>query len=675
MRIALLGNPNSGKTTLFNVITGSRARVGNFPGVTVEKRIGNYKGIEIVDLPGLYSLTPYSPDERVARNYLIEEKPDVVIHVVDATNLERNLYLTTQLMELDLPVVVALNMSDVVIKEGKKINVELLSKNLGLPVVEVSALRKKGIKELMQAVESGKAKPTEMELDFGDDKEGEFAFTSENLSKAQEIAEARYLFIEKATAKVIEEKATTPKKSFITTSDRIDKVMTNRIFGIPLFLLVMFGVFHLTFSENLFYLAALIPEGTFDIPFLGTDAFNSPGVVLVGFMEAFSGWVTELFQAFMPEGTWYTALVIDGILSGLLAVLSFVPQILTLFFFIGILEDSGYMARVAFLLDRAFRRFGLSGKAFLPLLSCFGCAIPGIAGTRMLQDPKERIRTIYLTPFISCGAKLPIWSAFAGVFASAYGINAEGLVFGIYLFGILMAVVGALFLKKTFIKGEMPPFVMEMPSYRLPMFRNLMIRVWEKLKQYLFRATTIIVAAIIVIWFISNFGFNFQRVDDVEISIVGYIARGLQWLFVPLGFGMGVDGWKFVVAAITGLIAKEMVVATLGTFSGMSNGEAAFDIEGSAMATTAETMPLATLMIGIGGGALGGISIAIPAMLSYLVFNLMSVPCMAAVATAKAELGSAKKTWGAIAFWLGASYITSMIIFWLGVLLSWIFGA
>lgn len=710
MKFALAGNPNSGKTTLFNALTGSTAHVGNWPGVTVEKKTGTYKKlsekVDIVDLPGIYSLSPYTPEEVISRNFVLNEDPDCVINIIDASNLERNLYLTTQLCELDKPIVIALNMMDMVKKAGDKIDTERLSTALGVPVVEIVALRGKGIKQLMQTAYKEAQKPRRGKIaDFGkysavieqyaslydehkvknplfhavklfekdsyeldsypevvEAAKGIEVKFDETLDPEAFVADCRYKYLSAESVHFLERN----QKPLISRSDKADKILTHRIWGIPIFLLIMLVVFHLTFSENLFLLGFFIPEGSFDIPIIGTDAINSPGVMLQACVEWLTGTIGDAVSGAMPEGTWYTSLVCDGLLEGLFSVLSFIPQILCLFFFLSILEDSGYMARVAFIMDRAFRKLGLSGKAFMPLIMCFGCAVPGIMATRTLENDAERRRAIMLTPFFSCGAKLPIWAAFAGVFAHVYsGMNAEVVVYGMYILGIAVAVLAAFILNKSVLKGETPPFIMELPAYHAPRPANLVAYLWNKLKHYIFRAATIIAGAIVVIWFLSTFNFSFAMVEDSGDSIIGQIAKWFTWLFVPLGFGMGANGWKFVVAAITGLIAKEMVVATMGTFAGI-DGDSALEMDGSEMAET----PLGAMMLGI-GGALGGVNIAVPAMLSFMAFNLLSVPCMAAVAAARGELKSAKKLWGAIAFWLITAYSVSLAVFWFGVLFAY----
>ena len=710
MKFALAGNPNSGKTTLFNALTGSTAHVGNWPGVTVDKRTGTYKKldekVEIVDLPGIYSLSPYTPEEIVSRNFILDEKPDCVINIVDVTNLERNLYLTTQLLETDTPVVIALNMTDALSKTGGRVDSARLEKELGVPVTEISALKGTNLSELMdKAYKAAKTdrkgssvikngilssvydkvyklyeqkgiadaafhavkliEKDELETKkYPDLAEEAGVLTSEVDTGLFEgdfegvVADLRYKYIEHKFSGLVKK---AEQERALSKSDRIDRILTHKVWGIPIFLAIMLAVFHLTFSENFLLLGLFIKEGTFDIPILGTDALNSPGVILFNAMDWLTATIGDAVSGAMPEGTWYTGLICDGLLSGVFSVLSFIPQILVLFLFLSILEDSGYMARVAFILDRAFRKFGLSGKAFMPLIMCFGCAVPGIMATRTLENEAERKRTVMLAPFFSCGAKLPIWAAFGGVFALAYtNLNATLIVYSMYILGIAVAVLASLLLKKTVVKGETPPFIMELPEYRMPQFKNTMIYLWQKLKHYIFRAATIITGAVIVIWFLTSFNFRLQMVD-AEFSIIGIISKWFTWLFVPLGFGMGDKGWMFVVAAFTGLIAKEMVVGTLGVFAGISEDEA---LEGSADYLFASSLGAVMLAI---GGTLGDIDVSVPAMFSFMAFNLLSVPCMAAVAAANGELGGKKNTLTAIAFWMITAYAVSLAVFWYGV--------
>ncbi len=699
IKVALIGNPNCGKTTLFNALTGATAHVGNWPGVTIEKKEGIYKKgkeqVQIVDLPGIYSLSPYTPEEIVSRNFLIDENPDVIINIIDSTNLERNLYLTTQVLEVDKPVVIALNMIDVLEKQGDTIDIKKLEKILNVPIIAISALKGTGLKELIDKVieinndkRDGYTVLTEsplyhlyqkaldivksetdmvnpifhavklIEMDEVEKsrnpqliKEIASLEAKEPLDEFEgdfggKVADARYQYIAKYFSNIITKK----NEEHFTKSDKIDKVLTHRIWGIPIFLVIMFLVFHLTFSENLFFIGAFIKEGTFDIPIIGTDAINSPGVMLQSCMELLTTTIGDLLSGWLKNApTWISSLIVDGVWEGLSSVLSFIPQILCLFFFICILEDSGYMARVAFIMDRAFRRFGLSGKAFMPLLMCFGCAVPGIMATRTLENEKERRLSVMLAPFFSCGAKLPVWGVFAAIlFAGRYG---DLVVFSMYLLGIVIAIITAIILKFTVLKGEPAPFIMELPAYHLPRAKSVGIHLWEKLKHYIVRAATIITGAIIVIWFLSTFSFKMQMVEDSGDSILGVIAKGITWLFIPLGFGKGSDGWKFVVAAFTGLIAKEMVPATLGTFAGMD--------EDLVLGGDGETLRNSALAALIG-------TISVPAAFAFMAFNLLSVPCMAAVAAAKGEIESRKKFWFTIAFWMITAYVVSFIIYWVG---------
>jgi ferrous iron transport protein B len=778
MRIALAGNPNCGKTTLFNMLTGSTAHVGNWPGVTVEKKEGVYKlypdgvkkgepiRLEILDLPGIYSLSPYTPEEVISRAYILDERPDAVINLVDATSLERGLYLTTQLLETDIPLVVALNMADALAKNGDKLDADMLEKRLGVPVVSISALKGDGLKELMATTysavsfaQNGKRTPNSVLFGHADAELFQKAskiYESEGVGNAvfralkavegdagekkalpEIFGKVRALIDEYEGGKSVSDKEaqglrvkpmpTVPPikqmriradkfdnisadkiaaynldaeiwnevaadvtdelaadiagETFITDyealiadarykhitgefspalkrkrdvwelspSEKVDRILTHKIWSIPIFLLIMFAVFHLTFSENLLFLGVFIPEGSFDNAVFGTDAINAPGVILANALGLLTDWLSGLIGGAMPDGTWYTGLVVDGILGGLFAVLSFIPQIMCLFAFLSILEDSGYMARAAFIMDRLFRKFGLSGRAFLPLLMCFGCSVPAIMASRTLQSDKERRMTIMLSPFLSCGAKMPIWVTFGAImFAGRYP---DLVVYSIYLLGIAVAVLAAIILKRTALKGEAPPFLMELPAYRMPHPRNLVRHVWDKLKHYIIKAATVIIAALIVIWFISSFSFTFRLVEDQSDSIIGIIGRGLAWLFWPLGFGQGADGWKFIVAVLTGLIAKEMVVATMGVFAGMADDPLSL-----------ETGELSAAPIAVLIGTL-----SVPAAFAFMAFNLLSVPCMAAVAAANGELSNKKQTFGAIGFWLGTAYVVAAAVYWIGM--------
>ena len=717
MKFALAGNPNCGKTTLFNTLTGSTAHVGNWPGVTVDKREGVYKKlseqVSIVDLPGIYSLSPYTPEEIVSRNFIVDEKPECVINVIDATNLERNLYLTTQILEIDVPVVIALNMIDAVNKNGDKINTKELSNVLGVPVCEISALKGTGIKELMElAYKTAKTKRTgktvladskvnglveevknllveknvesplfhAVKLIEADSEEVKshkdlISLVDEKKAKVDTsdfdgdfeglIADARYKYITKNFSKTVTKSKNNTGE---TKSDKIDKVLTHKIWGIPIFLVIMFVVFHFVFSEDLFGLNAIFNltisnKGLINFfTGMGYDGMleevlgeggTAADVVLEGipslgvFLQSWMGFVTgsiiDLFNSFMPEGTWYTGLVVDGLLTGIDAIFSFLPQLLLLFLFISILEDSGYMARVAFIMDRAFRKFGLSGKAFIPLLMGFGCSVPAMMSTKTLEDQKERDLTIRLTPFFSCGAKAPIWAMLATAVAGSF--LGDVFVFSIYLLGIVVAIISALIMKAFSKSSDVPPFIMELPAYHLPQVKNLLAHLWEKLKHFVYKASTIITASIILIWFLKSFRWNFWSgmlsEEEIGESILASLGKVLQYVFYPCGWSMGADGWKYTVASITGLIAKEDVVTTMATL-GLEEGT---------------------------------INLSNAAIYSFAAYNLFTFPCFAALATAKGE-SSKKGFLVTVLWWLCASYVISLVIYWIGVLfqLGWYFG-
>ncbi len=716
---ALAGNPNCGKTTLFNSLTGSTAHVGNWPGVTVDKREGIYKKCEqpvnIVDLPGIYSLSPYTPEEVISRNYILKEKPDCVINIVDATNLERNLYLTTQLLEMDVPVVVALNMMDVVNKEGNDVDAEKLELALGVPVIKISALKGSGLKELMNRAYAETENPRKGRSVISDktvdkiidscrkDLEAKnidnALFYALKLVEADElvvntypevaekvkkytdktedktfgkdfealIADARYKFIssECSSAFIQNEKN---KKTNMSKSDKADKVLTNRILGIPIFLIILFAVFHLTFSENFLFIGALLPEGwvscagtAFEGVF-GDGGINSPGVILFNLLDLTTSSISDAVASAMETSgasAWASGLLVDGILGGLFAILSFLPQILLLFLFFSILEDSGYMARVAFILDRIFRRFGLSGRAFMPMIMGFGCSVPAMVNTRTLADEKERIATIRVIPFFSCGAKLPILTAIAGGIVMQFGIgNADVITYLMYLLGIVVAIAAVLIMRATTMKGEVPPFIMELPAYHLPQFKSLMLHLWDKVKHFVKKAFTIILASTIVIWFISHFSWSWGYLPDenIDSSILAGLGQLFQPIFTPLGFGsqLGKWGWVFVVAAVTGLIAKENVIATFGTL-------AACITAGFVADESLEGIDSVVQMISATG-------ITVPALIAFIAFNMLTIPCFAAVATAKAELPGKKSFNMTMLFWVVTSYLVSAMVYTIG---SW----
>ena len=719
-KFALAGNPNSGKTTLFNSLTGATAHVGNWPGVTVDKREGTYRKlgepIYIVDLPGIYSLSPYTPEEVISRNYVLDEKPDCVINIIDATNLERNLYLTTQLLEIDVPVVVALNMSDVVRKNGDQIDAKTLSERLGVPVVEISALKQENLDTLMdEAIKASNQKRqgktviqdkdllhliNDVQIAFElkgienplfhaiklvelDELETEMhpdavetvnkfkgTFKNETFGSDFEalIADSRYEYIAKNYAVTLKRAEKKDNSEKLSKSDKIDKVMTHRIWALPLFVVIMFFIFHFTFSEDLFFMNRIFGleiqnEGFINfLTGMGYEGEPLGGVPSIGvWLQSWFGWLTgsviDLFASFMPAGTWYTSLVCDGILTGLDAVLSFVPQIMILFLFIAILEDSGYMARVAFILDRAFRKFGLSGKAFIPMLTGFGCSVPAIMATRTLEDEREKNRTIRLMTCFSCGAKAPIWALLAGVGAMA-GFAGDIFVFTIYLGGIACAIIFALFMKLFSKDQYVSPFIMELPAYHLPQARNVGAHLWEKFKHYLIKAGTIIAACTIVIWFLKSFGWEdgkfglllFEELNEetgemewvlhIDGSILAYLGKGLRYFFYPLGCLEGgwtnnVDGWKYVVSTLTGLIAKEDVVATMAEL----------------------------------GLAEDTVNLSLAGVYSFAVYNLFTLPCFAAIGAAHGEQ-KGKEFWLTLLWWFAMSYSFALVVYWLGTLFA-----
>ena len=727
LKFALAGNPNCGKTTLFNTLTGSTAHVGNWPGVTVDKREGTYKKlsepVSIVDLPGIYSLSPYTPEEVVSRNFVLDEKPGCVINVVDATNLERNLYLTTQLLEIDVPIVVALNMMDVVRKNGDKLDVKKLESALGVPVVEISALKEEGVKDLMErafaAAKTERKGKTVLEdsrlahvisdvnialrskgvgnplfhavkLIEGDELEmknhpEEIWMVTEFKKQFKEdplfaddfeamIADERYKYISAhySCALVRSRKAET-----FSGSDKADKVLTHRIWGIPIFLVILFAVFHLTFGTDFLYLNTIagwfnggagfaydVDTGNevlnaFVAVFFSSEGICTPGTLVFNLM----GFATDQIGALIAAGlenvgaaAWAQGLVNDGIWGGLSGILSFIPQILVLFLFISILEDSGYMARVAFILDRICRKFGLSGRSIIPMIMGFGCSVPASINTRTLIDEKERVMTNRVIPFFTCGAKAPILAAVCGaVAAELAGVNADLLVFALYLFGMVMAIVMVAFMRQTSMRGEVAPFIMELPAYHAPRFYNLMMHLWDKLKHYIQKAFTVILASSVVIWFLSNFSWQWQLVG-IEESILYDLGSFMQWLCTPMGFGLQLNsfGWVFVVAAITGLIAKENVITTLYVLApavgailpGWDDGESGVGALVALMQATGITWQ---------------------ALLAFAIFNMFTVPCFAASATIRGELPKGKFKY-TIAFWMLTSYITATAVY---VMLSW----
>ncbi len=718
LTFALAGNPNAGKTTLFNALTGSTAHVGNWPGVTVDKRTGTYKKgdqpVDIVDLPGIYSLSPYTPEEVIARNFLLEESPDCIINIVDATNLERNLYLTTQLMELDVPLVLALNMTDVLDKRGDKIDVRLLEKRIGLPVVEISALKGANTEKLMtRALDAAKEKrqgssvlrgsvlgsaianaeialklkgvpaplfhavklveKDEIEMqNHPQEAHAVEAFINENCQKdgfcgdaEAEIADARYKYITAHFSSTLT-RARKPSYDELSKSDKADKVLTHKIWGLPIFLVILFGIFHLTFSENLLYLGSIVKpfgewcggasETTWGSVFFA-DGLNSPGVILFNALDLLTSQIGEWIGAGLGglhASEAIVGLVVDGIWGGIASVLSFLPQILVLFLFFSILEDTGYMARVAFMLDRIFRRFGVSGRAFMPMIMGFGCSVPAMINTRTMADEREREATVRVIPFFSCGAKMPILLAISGGIVAHFGVgNADVITYSMYLLGVVTALVSLLVMRHTTKRGEASPFIMELPTYHVPGLKNLALHLWDKAKHFIQKAFTIILLSCVVIWFLSNFAWDWHYVGEegMEKSILASIGQLIQPLFTPLGFGSQLKafGWMFAVAAITGLIAKENVIATFGSLAAVIVA----GFEG-----TEEGVAEVVVMIGATG-------ISVPALISFIAFNMLTIPCFAAVAAARGETTRGKFRW-TLLFWIVTSYLVAAMVYTVG---------
>ncbi len=668
IKIALAGNPNSGKTTMFNELTGSSQYVGNWPGVTVEKKEGKYKGqkdVVIVDLPGIYSLSPYTLEEVVSRNFIINEKPEAIINIVDSTNIERNLYLTTQFLEMGTPVVLALNMMDLLQKSGDTIDKDRLSQMLGCPVIETSALKGQGAKEVAQkAIEIAQNKELPKDVvRFDEEIETAIAKISSELDTQVSAQNKRWFAIkvleqdEKAleglninsemSAKFaalrqsIEEKYDDDLESIITlqryeyigkivdaavkkvsthidtTSDKIDKWVTNRVLGLPIFALVMWVVYYVSIST---------------IGTMGTDWVNE---VLFG--EIVPEAVDSILES-IGVADWMASLIQDGIIAGVGGVLGFLPQMLVLFFMLAILEDSGYMARVAFIMDRIFRKFGLSGKSFIPMLIGTGCSVPGIMASRTIENDRDRRITIMTTSFIPCGAKLPIIALIAGaLFPDSTWVGPSA-----YFVGMGAVIVAGIILKKTkTFAGDPAPFVMELPPYHVPSFKGLLIHMWDRGKSFVKKAGTIIFVASIVIWVMSNLSWGFTFVEDIEESILASLGNIVAPLFSPLGWGE----WRAAVATITGLVAKENVVATFGILYGFE--EVAED--GVEIWTTLQA------------------SFTQLSAYSFLVFNLICAPCFAAIGAIKREMGTAKWTWIALGFQTVFAYVLALITYQLGL--------
>ena len=674
MKVALAGNPNCGKTTLFNALTGSNQYVGNWPGVTVEKKEGTAhlgdRSITVVDLPGIYSLSPYSMEEIVARDFIIGEGPDAVIDIVDATNLERNLYLTVQLLELERPLVLALNFMDEVKARGDQIDVERLSKELGVPVVPITAKTGEGLDELLQVAHRQMHlgvtyEPDDLYDDFTHDihhrmgelihdyayaanlpahwasiklLEGdgivakalnlpadvqnkldaiiaEYEASSALGDRETLVADSRYRYIERVVhASVVKGKGSEGP----TLTEKIDRIVTGKYTALPLFLCAMLVMFVITFG-----------------PF---GSWLQDGVSAL--IDLFSGWLEgTLTAAGAPDVV--ISLACDGIISGVGGVLSFLPQIALLFFFLSFLEDSGYMSRAAFIMDRLLRRFGLSGKAFIPMLMGFGCSVPAIMGARTMENEKDRRMTILLIPFMSCSAKLPVYGLLSAAF---FGPWAGLVVFGLYVIGMVVGILSGILFKHTLFAGEPAPFVLELPPYRFPSMENIATHVWQKVKGFLVKAGTLILAMSVVLWLLQSFDFSLHMVDDAANSMLGTLGALIAPVFAPLGFGF----WQAAVALLTGFIAKEMVVSSLSMFYGFSLTAAGTAV---AAAMTGFT-PLSAF--------------------SMLVFILLYVPCVAATSTMAKELGSAKWTVFSVCWQIGVAYVVSLLVHTVGLALGFV---
>ena len=675
IKIALAGNPNCGKTTLFNALTGSNQFVGNWPGVTVEKKEGKLKGhkdVTIMDLPGIYSLSPYTLEEVVARNYLINEMPDAIINIVDGTNLERNLYLSTQILELGIPVIMAINMMDIVKKNGDTIHIDKLKKALGCEVVEISALKGTGImKAAEKAISAAQSKKKTIPVhEFAQDVEDAIKSVENKLTGTVAEAQKRFFAIKliEKDDKIVEQMKSVPDVSYevkaledkfdddtesiitneryvyissiigqcytksstgkkLTTSDKIDRIVTNRWLALPIFAVVMWVVYYVSVTT----VGTIVTDWTNDVLF---------GEIIPPAVES----ALEAVNC----AAWLQGLILDGIVAGVGAVLGFVPQMLVLFLFLAFLESCGYMARVAFIMDRIFRKFGLSGKSFIPMLIGSGCGVPGVMASRTIENDRDRKMTIMTTTFVPCGAKLPIIAMIAGAFFN----NSGWVATSSYFVGIAAIICSGIILKKTkMFAGEPAPFVMELPAYHWPTVGNILRSMWERGWSFIKKAGTIILLSTIVLWFLMGFGWeggSFGMVEELNNSILAKIGSAIAWIFAPLGWTKAGEGWKMAVAAVTGLIAKENVVATFGMLFGFAEvAEDGAEIWGN----------LAQVMTPI-------------AAYGFLVFNLLCAPCFAAMGAIKREMNNAKWFWFAIGYQCGLAYVVSLCIYQIGTLLT-----
>lgn len=710
IKIALAGNPNSGKTTLFNALTGSNQFVGNWPGVTVEKKEGRlkkHKDVTVVDLPGIYSLSPYTLEEVVAREYLINERPDAILNIVDGTNLERNLYLTTQLTELGIPVVIAINMMDVVKKNGDKIDIAALSKKLGCHITEISALKGIGVNEAAEkaiaAAQGGKTIP---QHSFSGEVEHAIAHIEEAVLHSLPDEQQRWYAIKlfERDEKIIEELKIDPdiishiekdithveeemdddaesiitneryvyiadvikgcykkkKTAGLTVSDKIDRIVTNRILALPIFVAIMYLVYKISIGTVGDWTVTFMNDGLF-----GSFAETFPGTFMASWPS-----VPELLDRVLLDASgtpvvaeWLYGLIQDGIVGGVGAVLGFVPQMLILFLLLSVLENIGYMARVAFIMDRIFRKFGLSGKSFIPMLVASGCGVPGVMASRTIEQDRDRKITIMTTCFIPCGAKMPI----VGLIAAALFNKSAWVATAAYFIGVAAVVISGIILKKTKVfAGDPAPFVMELPAYHLPTPSNVLHATWERGWSFIKRAGTVILAASILVWLLNSFTFDggFHFITGDENSVLNVIGSAIAVIFKPLGFGT----WQAAVATFLGLVAKEEVVGVFGSLSSMfasANPDAAADLLG-AIDGDVENIAL------IGQEFFGGSKLS---AFSFLIFNLLCAPCFAAMGAIKREMNNWKWTLGAIGYMCAFAYVISFIVYQIGMLFTGVFTA
>ena len=607
MKVGLVGNQNSGKTTLFNCLTGMNAKIGNWPGVTIEKKLGTIKGTkhEITDLPGIYSLSPYSAEEEVSRNFVFNENPDVIINIVDATCLERSLFLTTQLLESNCKVIVALNMADKLEEKGLSIDEKKMEEMLGTKVIKISALKETGIEELIKEIDKpikrkeNKVIPEYLSKDY-------------DIEKYEEIVNQKYSFISRVVETCIKK-----KKRPEAISDRLDKIFLNRWLAFPIFIIIMFLIYYLSVGI----------VGNFTVDLVG-DAVGS-----------FGEWVGSLMEN-IGLSEWLNSLVVDGIISGVGAVLGFVPQLIILFLCIALLETTGYMSRISLLLDKVFRKLGLSGKSLIPFIVGSGCSVPGIMGTRIIENEDERKMTAILTPFIPCSAKLPIIALFAGYFFP----NSSGIVSSsLYFFAIAVIIISALIMKKFVFKHTSSTYISELPEYKLPSAKYILKDVFDKVMAFIKRAGTIILLCSIIIWFLLSFSFKMEYGVDVEESILASIGNKISWVFKPM---LGENSWEAAVSALQGLVAKEQVVSSMAVINGLAEDAS----EGAE--------------IFVRDGAFGFFTAS--SAYAFMVFNLFSAPCFGAIGAMKRELGSTKKLLKALAFQTGLAWVLATFVYQIG---------